>query len=161
MMKWCVFGLGAAVAVAASGEHGKQQAEADAQATICNVLDFGAVGDNQTEDTAAVAAAVQACAGKASVSPSTGETVVDGGRVVLLPKNYTFLLRPVELPSHTVLHIDGDVSAWPDIASWPNSTVRQCATTPYETPLPDVVLAPMKEVGKVLRGDDGQCTICT
>eukprot|EP00750_Incisomonas_marina_P005891 INCI14219.3.p1 GENE.INCI14219.3~~INCI14219.3.p1 ORF type:complete len:378 (-),score=43.90 INCI14219.3:468-1601(-) len=146
LMKWCLLGLGAATAAAtASGNTPVQPAGTDAHATICNVLDFGAVGDNKTEDTAALAAAIRACAGKASVSPRTGKTVVDGGRVVLLPKNYTFLLRPVELPSHTVLHIEGDVSAWPDIASWPNSTVRQCATTPYETPLPDVVLAPMKE----------------
>jgi polygalacturonase len=106
-------------------------------ARVCNVLDYGAVGDNVTEDTSAVAAAIAACAG-------SGGGTGDGG-IALLPANRTYLLRPVQLPSHSVLQIDGDISAWPDLDTWPNSTLRQCATTPYETPLPEVVLVQQKE----------------
>ena len=97
------------------------------QDNVCNVMDFGAVGDNATEDTAAVAAALAAC------------------DTVLLPKGYVFYLRPIELSSNQHLIIDGDVAAWRDIWTWPNSTNKVCATTPYETPLNETVTEPQIE----------------
>ena len=62
-------------------------------AQICNVLDFGAVGDNTTEDTVAVQRAINHCA---SV-----------GGITLLPTKHVFLLRPIHLPSNTTLRLDG------------------------------------------------------
>ena len=49
-----------------------------------------AVGDNRTEDTAAVLAALASCSS------------------VTLPEGHTFLLRPVQLRSHSELIIDGE-----------------------------------------------------
>jgi len=46
------------------------------------------------------------------------------GGTVLLPGGHTFLLRPIELPTRTRLRLDGDIRAWPDYKTWPNSTVR-------------------------------------
>ena len=97
----------------------------------CNVMDSqyagGAKGDNKTEDTAAVVAALAACAGGS----------------VLLPAGNVFLLRPIELPSRTTLLLAGDIQAWLDYKTWPNSTVRYCPTTPYESKKP--MLRPKKE----------------
>ena len=62
----------------------------------------------------AVAATLRACA----------------GGTVVLPKGHTFLLRPVELVSNTHLIIEGDIQAWGDVDTWPNSTLRLCATSP-------------------------------
>lgn len=58
-----------------------------AAATVCDVLGHGAQGDNRTDDTAAVAATLRACA----------------GGTVLLPRGHTFLIQPIELPSNTHL----------------------------------------------------------
>ena len=83
----------------------------------CDVVrDYGAAGDNRTEDTAAVAAALAACS------------------LVRLPPKHVFLLRPIEIPSHRTLVVDGDIAAWRDIRTWPNSTHKICATTPYGQP---------------------------
>ena len=62
---------------------------------------------------------------------------------MLLPRGRVFLLRPVELPSHTTLLLEGDVQAWLDYKTWPNSTVRFCHITPYESSTP--AFAPKKE----------------
>jgi galacturan 1,4-alpha-galacturonidase len=95
---------------------------------FCDVVsDFGAVGDNHTEDTAAVASALKACS------------------TVLIPGGHTFLLRPVEIPSHRHLVIDGTVAAWRDIWSWPNSSHKLCTTSPYRTPTPKIETAPQLE----------------
>ena len=97
---------------------------------VCNVLlpPFGAKGDNTTEDTAAVRAALAAC------SP---------GGLVLLPAGHVFLLRPIELPSNVELRVEGDIQGWTDIETWPNSTVRLCSVTAYEAKVP--VYVPKKE----------------
>ena len=95
-------------------------------ASLCNVVtDFGAIGDNKTEDTDAVAAAFKSCSS------------------TLLPAGYTFLLRPVELFSHTHIVIEGTIVAWQHIDSWPNSTNKVCPISPYETPVP--TFAPQRE----------------
>lgn len=39
--------------------------------------------------------------------------------------------------------IDGDIQAWPEVATWPNSTVRYCTVTAYESKVPLIV--PKKE----------------
>jgi polygalacturonase len=81
----------------------------------CDVVaDFGAVGSNETEDTAAVSAALSACT------------------TVSLPSGYTFLLRPVRILSNRQLLIHGDIAAWRDIPTWPNSTVKLCNTAAYQ-----------------------------
>ena len=96
-------------------------------ATTCDVREFGALGDNVTEDTLAVAAALRAC------------------QTVVLPAGHTFLLRPVRLPSNSHLIVDGDIAAWRDIYSWPNSTHKKCATTPYGLPANETKVAPQLE----------------
>jgi polygalacturonase len=96
---------------------------------LCNVLDFGAVGDNKTEDTAAVKAAISACPGS----------------TVLIPEGHVFLLRPIELPSNLELRVEGTIVAWPNHTTWPNSTTKRCPTTPYQTPLENVTTAPQLE----------------
>lgn len=58
-----------------------------------NVLDYGAVGDGQTEDTLALQTAIQACHQA-------------GGGTVLLPGGRTFISRQLELLSHVNLHIE-------------------------------------------------------
>jgi hypothetical protein len=45
----------------------------------------------------------------------------------------------VELLSNTHLLIEGDIQAWLDVSTWPNSTLRQCPTTPYESKTPVLV----------------------
>ena len=95
--------------------------------TLCNVLDWGAKGDNVTDDTAAVSSCLAA---------SDCETV-------LLPLGHTFLLKPVRLRSNTHLRIEGDIQAWPDVDTWPNSTVRYCPVTPYQSKI--AVVVPKKE----------------
>ena len=67
------------------------------------------------------------------------------GGTVLIPAGYRFLLRPVELPSATHIRIEGDVLAWTDMHSWPNSTVRRCPISPYGTPHDERVYAHKKE----------------
>ena len=96
---------------------------------VCNVLDHGAVGDNVTEDTRAVQSAISAC--------------YPGG-TVLLPRGKVYLLRPVNLPSHTELRVDGDIAAWRDIKTWPNSTVASCSCSPYQTPRSQIIQAPQR-----------------
>ena len=91
-----------ASALAAAATAGGSVAAGDSSAA-CNVLDYGAKGDNRTEDTAAVVAALNKC---------------EGG-VVLLPRGHTFLLRPIQLLSHTHLQIEGDIQAWGTISTWP------------------------------------------
>jgi polygalacturonase len=99
---------------------------------ICDVMQapWHAKGDNITEDTAAVQAAVAACA---------------PGGMVILPAGNTFLLRPIQLPSHIELRVDGNIAGWRDIATWPNATNKFCPITPYQTPRASVVLVPQKE----------------
>eukprot|EP00041_Stephanoeca_diplocostata_P006315 m.80486 g.80486 ORF g.80486 m.80486 type:complete len:447 (+) comp16293_c0_seq1:97-1437(+) len=97
----------------------------------CNVLDYGAKGDNRTEDTASIQKAIQAC-----LSTSNGNTVV-------LPSPGVYLSRPISIPSFTTFIVEpgATLMAWPDIATWPNSTHENyCHTTPYEDPHPVSVL---------------------
>eukprot|EP00729_Bicosta_minor_P009719 gene9719-5455_t len=104
---------------------------AAASPKICNVMlpPWNAKGDNRTEDTSAVEAALRDC--------------TQG--IVLLPKTFVFYLRPLHLPSHTTLHIDGDISGWREIKTWPNSTTKLCNTSPYGTARSQVITAPQKE----------------
>jgi polygalacturonase len=96
------------------------------QRDVCDAIsDFGAVGDNITEDTYAVQQALLSCS------------------TVILRSNHTFLLRPLQLISHRHLVIDGTIAAWRDIKTWPNSTNKDCSITPYLDPHPKV--APQKE----------------
>lgn len=70
----------------------------------CSVLDFGALGDNSTEDTAAAAAAIAACA------------------TVVFPAPRTYLLRPVKLDAHDnltlVVEPGATLAAWRDVDTW-------------------------------------------
>jgi polygalacturonase len=95
---------------------------------VCDVIsDFGAAGDNTTEDTAAIRQALSQCS----------KVVLRAGR--------TFLLRPLELRSHRHLVVDGNIAAWREISTWPNSTRNVCAITGYLTPPSQAVLVPNKE----------------
>jgi polygalacturonase len=91
----------------------------------CNVLDYGAKGDNRTEDTAAVVSAIQACRG--------GGPAVN---TVFLPSGKVFLLRPIRLFSYMEFRLEGRIEAWRDIATWPNSSTQVCSTSPYGTAHP-------------------------
>ena len=95
-------------------------------AADCDVLKFGAKGDNATDDTVALQQAVNACAGQ------------ERGRV-MLAAGHVFLSMPLALPSHTTLVVQAGATllASPDIHRWPNSTHGvTCHTTPYEAKNP-------------------------
>ena len=60
---------------------------------VYNVLDFGAIGNGETDDAAALQQAIDKCSS-------------DGGGRVLLPRGHVFLSGPVELKSDVELHIE-------------------------------------------------------
>ena len=71
---------------------------------LCNILNFGAVGDNRTEDTAAFALAIASCS------------------IVTLPSPYSFLIRPVKLDAHDnltlIIEKGATLVGWSDIDTW-------------------------------------------
>lgn len=87
----------------------------------CDPRSHGAVGDNATDDTAALQAAIHECG-------SAG-----GGRVVLRAP-YAFRSKPLRLLSGVELHVEASAAlvAWPDLKAWPNSTAATCDAAPYE-----------------------------
>ncbi len=106
----------------------------------CDVTHHGAKGDNITESTDAFVSAIEACQG-----PTKGAVVVPAGH---------FLLRPIKLLSHTELVImpSATLIAWPGIGwrnGWPNSTTRNCSSSPYGAQHP--VMVPRLE--SLLYGD--------
>jgi len=76
----------------------------------CSVLEFGAVGDNRTEATAAVLAAIAACS------------------TVVFPAPGAFLLRPIKLDAHDnltlVVEPGATLVAWPDPDTWNANATR-------------------------------------
>ncbi len=97
----------------------------------CNVRDYGAHGDNSTEDTEAIQRALDECGSRAA-SNSARETVV-------LPGPGAYLSRPIAVPSNVTLRIEPSATlvAWADIPTWPNSTWNvTCHVTPYQDPHP-------------------------
>lgn len=81
-------------------------------ARVCDVRTFGAKGDNHTEDTAAISAAIAQCAGQA-------------GGTVLFAAPGVYLSRPLVIGDGANLRIEGGATllAWGDISTWPNNTV--------------------------------------
>eukprot|EP01047_Picozoa_sp_COSAG01_P001850 COSAG01_NODE_45_length_32100_cov_28.037218_27_plen_1119_part_00 len=99
-------------------------------ASPCDVTHYGALGDNLTEATSAFQEAIAACVGR-----TRGAVVVPAG---------TYVLRPVELFSHTTLVIERGATlvAWSGVgwkAGWPNSTSATCTASPYESKTPVVL----------------------
>ena len=93
---------------------------------VCDLIDdFGAVGDNKTDDTVAIQSALKTCL------------------KVIFRAHHTFLLRPVEIISNRHLQIDGNLAAWRDIATWPNSTNKKCSESDYTAN--ETILVPQKE----------------
>lgn len=90
---------------------------AASDARICDVRRYGAKGDNKTDDTLAIQSAVDDCA------DSLGTVVVPDG---------VFLTRPIQLRSgiHLFLDAGSTLMAWPDLLTWPNSTVKKCSIAP-------------------------------
>jgi len=89
----------------------------DSVITILNVLDFGAVGDNIVDDTAALRRVIRF----ASVSTGVATTTI------LFPENHTFCTGPLNLTSQITLQVDGTLRAlnwtetdWPQIPPLPN-----------------------------------------
>lgn len=82
-------GLGAAQVVRV----GKDDAQNCLATDFFSVMDFGAVGDGVTPDTAAIQRAIDHC------------TSLGGGTVVC-PAGYTFLIGTVQLKNHVTLQID-------------------------------------------------------
>ena len=78
---------------------------------MCSVRAFGARGDNATEDTAAIAAAIAHCAAV--------------GGAVLLPAPGVYLSRPLTIGdgAHLIIERGATLLAWGDLRSWPNTTL--------------------------------------
>ena len=68
--------------------------------SVYDVMQFGAVGDGVTSDTAAIRAALEAAR-------------VAGGATVVLPSGYTFLSGSVNVSSNTELRVEGTFLASP------------------------------------------------
>lgn len=64
---------------------------------IISVKDFGAVGDGVTDDTAAIQAAINACAG----------TTVGTAKTVYFPAGDYYISAPIEIPNYTSIIGDG------------------------------------------------------
>lgn len=81
---------------------------------VYNVRDFGAVGDGQTNDAAAIQKAIDAC------------NTAGGGRV-LIPSGYHFLSGPIQLKSNIDLHVAANavLQAHPDEKLYTKSAFRQ------------------------------------
>ena len=98
----------------------------------CDVLQHGALGDNITDDGAAIQRAIYACAGA-------------GRGAVLLRAPHSFASSPLELPSHTKLVIEPGavLTAILKINQWPNSSHGEtCSSNSNEA---SKVLRPSKE----------------
>jgi polygalacturonase len=80
-------------------------AAASAAATVYNVLDYGAQGDGNTFDTAAIKAAF-AAAGSAR-----------GGKVVF-PAGYTFLTGSFNVTANTIISVEGTILASPNATGY-------------------------------------------
>ena len=76
--------------VACDGSHHQTQAQ-ESGVTPCNVRDFGAVGDGQTKDHAAIQRAIDACAER-------------GGGTVYVPRG-EYLIGTIELKSNIRLYL--------------------------------------------------------
>eukprot|EP00935_MAST-01C_sp_MAST-1C-sp1_P000853 g853.t1 len=105
----------------------------------CDVTQYGAVGDNKTEATSSFTAAIRACQGRSAV---------------IVPAPGAYLIRPVELLSHTMLIIEPGAMlvAWGGVGwqnGWPNSTTRTCSASPYQTKRPVI----LPELESLLYGD--------
>ena len=78
----------------------------------CNVTDYGARGDNRTDDTAAIQKALDAC-----ISSK------DSWNIVLFPSGFNFLSYPLAI-SHAenmtiTIESDAILQAQPNITAWP------------------------------------------
>ncbi|MDM8335867.1 glycoside hydrolase family 28 protein [Mediterranea massiliensis] len=80
---------------------------------VFNIMDYGAVGDGQTDDAAAIQSAINAC-NKA------------GGGQVLVPAGHTFLCSPFKLASYVDLHLEANARllANPDEKVYKESAFR-------------------------------------
>ena len=83
----------------------------------CNVLDYGAVGDGKTDDTAAVQRAIVAC-----TSASGGTTFLPAGKIFL-----TSALKLSTKSAPAALVIDGVLRFSNDTKTWPQSAAH-CLT---------------------------------
>jgi polygalacturonase len=88
--------------------------------TRFDVTTFGAVGDNSTEDTAAIIAAIAHCAGR-------------GGGMVLLPAPGRYLSRPLTIGdgAHFRIETGATLVAWGDLKTWPSRSL----SPPYRSQL--------------------------
>ncbi len=87
--------------------------------TLCNVAAYGAKGDGQTKDTAAIQKAIDACEAR-------------GGGTVLLAKG-TYLVGPIVLKSHITFEIEPDATLLgsQDKADYPDAIeLRQPGVAP-------------------------------
>eukprot|EP00039_Didymoeca_costata_P008737 m.115580 g.115580 ORF g.115580 m.115580 type:complete len:190 (+) comp14210_c0_seq5:133-702(+) len=90
--------------------------------SVCSVMQYGAKGDNNTDDTDAIQYAVSNCTRLK--------------QAVLFPAGFSFLSKPLMIPSYATLEIQGTIVASPNIPLWPNSSTLKCHTTPYESKTP-------------------------
>ena len=76
--------------------------------SVCRVRDFGAVGDNSTDDTAAFA--------KVILAPHCETIVVDPGAYLIKP------LPALKNNTHLILRPGAFLQGWRDVRSYPNAT---------------------------------------
>ena len=70
----------------------------DHDGSVINVLDYGAIGDDERDDTKAIRRTLKAAARM-------------GGGTVLIPSNYIFCSGPLNLTSNITLQVDGTLKA--------------------------------------------------
>lgn len=70
------------------------------QGNTYDIMTYGAKGDGQTDDAAAIQRAINACSAA-------------GGGTVIIPAGHTFLCGPLQLASYVNLHWNPTPDCWP------------------------------------------------
>ncbi len=94
-------------------------AAAATSSPVCNVVEFGAIGDGFTYDTVSFEKAISSCSLSSSESGDMGLVLVPAGRYLLSPFNLSSNLE-LHLQEGAVLLATTDFSKWFQVAPFPS-----------------------------------------